>query len=29
LFDDDGMRAWEAQVLTTEGVDEALWAPRT
>jgi hypothetical protein len=27
LFDDDGMRAWEAQVLTTEGVDEALWAP--
>ncbi|HEY0024822.1 MAG TPA: hypothetical protein VGB24_18050 [Longimicrobium sp.] len=27
LFDGDGMRAWEAQVLTTEGVDEALWAP--
>ena len=27
LFDDDGMRAWEAEVLTTEGVDEALWAP--
>jgi hypothetical protein len=27
LFDDEGMRAWEAQVLTTEGVDEALWAP--
>jgi tetratricopeptide (TPR) repeat protein len=27
LFDDHGMRAWEAQILTTEGVDEALWAP--
>jgi tetratricopeptide (TPR) repeat protein len=27
LFDSGGMREWEAQVLTTEGVDEALWAP--
>lgn len=27
LFDSAGMREWEAQVLTTEGVDEALWAP--
>jgi tetratricopeptide (TPR) repeat protein len=27
LFDEEGMRAWEAEVLTTEGVDEALWAP--